>query len=282
MGKSTLVNALIGQHLSIVSPKEQTTRERVGGLLTTDDYQILFIDAPGLLDPRYPLQEAMRWAAEQALEDADVVLFLLDPTQGDTRPDEDVLRRIEDRSTPIVFAVNKTDLLATEDVDRILRELETTGHDALAISATRGSGLEELLQHLVPLLPESPPLYPPDETATRPVRFFAEEFVRESCMEELWEEVPYSIAVRVEEFREAQDPVYIRMTIYVERDSQKGIVIGRGGSTIKRIGARSRRKIEELIGRKAYLDLRVKVMPRWPRKPGRLAHLGFRLPPGRG
>ncbi len=159
--------------------------------------------------------------------------------------------------------------------------MTTKGYEALAVSATTAEGLDALLDLIIPRLPNSPPLFPPDEMATQPVRFFAEEFVRETCIDMLREELPYSVMCRVEEFREAQDPVYVRINIYVERDSQKGIVIGKGGSTIKRVGERSREKIEALIGQRVYLELRVKVMPKWSRRRERLEQLGFRLPPER-
>ncbi len=257
VGKSTLLNALIGEHLSIVSSKAQTTRERVSGILTTDDYQILFIDAPGLIEPRYELQEAMRWAAGAAIDEADVVAFIVDGTNPDTIPD----------------------LIDPATEARLIEEVEARGWNVLAISATTGEGLDDLLGRIVPLLPEFPALFPVEDSATQSLRFFAEEFVRETCMETYRDEVPYSVICRVDEFREEQDPVFIRIIIYVEKESQKGIIIGRGGSAIKKIGEASRKKIEELIGRQIYLELRVKVLAGWRRKRARLRELGFALPP---
>jgi GTP-binding protein Era len=275
VGKSTLLNALIGQHLSIVSPRVQTTRERVNGLISEANYQILFIDAPGLIEPRYKLQEAMRSAAEEAIDEADVVAFIVDATRPDTAPEDDLVTALAARSVPLVVVFNKVELAKPAMFEETRAAVRDRGLDTVAVSATRREGVEELIHILVPLLPESPPLFPTEYSATQPVRFFAEEFVRETCMELLSEEVPYSVACRVDEFRESGDPVYIRMTIFVERESQKGIVIGKRGSTIRRIGAISRAKIEELIGRHVYLDLRVKVLLRWSRKLARLRQLGY-------
>jgi GTP-binding protein Era len=279
VGKSTLLNALVGEHLSIVSTKAQTTRERVSGILTTDDYQILFIDAPGLIEPRYQLQEAMRWAADAALEEADVVALIVDGTKPDTIPDAESGDFVRPRSVPMVAVLNKSDLLDTASEARLVKVLEARGWKAIAVSAKTGEGLDSFVEFVVPFLPESPALFPEEDTATQSLRFFAEEYVRETCMETYRDEVPYSVMCRVDEFREDQDPVFIRIVIYVEKESQKGIVIGRGGSAIKTIGEASRMKIENLIGRKVYLELRVKVLAGWRRKRARLRQLGFALPP---
>jgi GTP-binding protein Era len=282
VGKSTLLNALVGEHLSIVSPKAQTTRERVAGILSTDRFQILFIDAPGLIEPRYALQEAMRWAAGAAMEESDVIAFISDATRPDTLPDETLAKKMRSGSVPVLVAVNKIDLVDEAKRETLRREIERRGFPALALSALSEEGLADFLECLVPLLPESPPLFPIEDSATQPVRFFVQEFVRETCMEVFRDEIPYSVACRVDEFREDQDPIYIRVIIYVERESQKGIVIGKGGSAIKKVGELSRVKIEELVGNRVYLELRVKVMPGWSRKYGRLQQLGFRLPPNAG
>ncbi|UCC72740.1 MAG: GTPase Era [Gemmatimonadota bacterium] len=278
VGKSTLLNALIGEHLSIVSAKAQTTRERVSGILTARSYQILFIDAPGLIEPRYALQEAMRLAANNAIAEADVIVVMIDGTRPETMPDDETLDSLRARSAPTLVAINKSDLIESRTQARLSEAVDRLGWPALLISATAGEGLDALVERIVPLLPESPPLFPEEGTATQPLRFFAEEFVRESCMDLLRDEVPYSVMCRVDEFREERDPVFIGIIIYVERESQKGIVIGRGGSAIKKIGQTSRRKIEELIGRRVYLELRVKVLAGWRRRPARLRQLGFQLP----
>ena len=279
VGKSTLLNTLVGQHLSIVSPKAQTTRERVAGILTGEEFQILFIDAPGLIQPRYALQEAMSLAAGAAIDEADALVFIVDATRPDTLPDDAALTAITARQVPIVVALNKTDLVDEATRDRLLAETRKMGHEALPISALEQQGTDELLETLVSFLPESPPLFPLDDSATQPVRFFAQEFVRETCMDLFREEIPYSIICRVDEFRENQDPIFIRVIIYVERESQKGMVIGKGGEVIRKVGEISRKKIEELVDGHVYLELRVKVMAGWSRKYGRLRQLGFQLPP---
>lgn len=280
VGKSTLLNTLVGQHLSIVSPKAQTTRERVAGILTGEDFQILFIDAPGLIQPKYALQESMTLAAAAAIDEADVLVFIVDATHpADTLPGDEVTTAIAGRQVPTVVALNKTDLVDEATRERLLAEIRGTGYQTLPISALEQQGTDELLEILVSLLPESPPLFPLDESATQPVRFFAQEFVRETCMDLFREEIPYSIICRVDEFRENQDPIFIRVIIYVERESQKGMVIGKGGEAIRKIGEISRKKIEELVDGRVYLELRVKVMPGWSRKYSRLRQLGFQLPP---
>lgn len=282
VGKSTLFNALVGQHLSIVSSKAQTTRERVSGILTTDEYQIVFLDAPGLFEPRTTLQRAMRWAANQALEEADAVVFVSDASRPATLPDREIAELAGRDGRALIVALNKSDRVDADTVARLVSQAETTGYKAVATSAVEGIGFAQLVETLAPLLPHSPPLFPSEQSATLPVRFFAQEYVRETCMERFRDEIPYGIVCRVDDFREQGDPVYVGVTIFVERESQKGIVIGRGGASIREVGRRSREKIEELIGRSVYLDLRVKVIPGWSRKRKRLRQLGFRLPPDGG
>ena len=278
VGKSTLLNAFVGQHLSIVSPTAQTTRERVAGILTEETFQIIFLDAPGLLEPQYALQEAMRYVAERAISDADIVAFVCNPLRPDTLPDDALLEELERSGKHPLIVINKLDLADAGEVRRLVTHYQEKGYVSQAVSATSGAGLKTLLDTLVPLLPESPPLFPRDETSDRNLRFFAEEFVREACLETFRQEIPHSVICRVEEFREAGDPVFISIFIYVERESQKGIVIGAKGSAIKSVGEAARRKIEDLLQRRIFLELRVKVMPRWTRQESRLRHLGFQLP----
>jgi GTPase len=277
-GKSTLLNALLGEKLSIVTPREQTTRERVLGILTEDGVQMVFVDTPGLLEPRYLLQESMLAEALSAVADADVVLLLLDPTRTDEPvPGEEILGRLQSRGSRLMVAVNKQDLARPGQVERLRAwSREALGAEALEISAVTGHGLEDLRSVLTSLLPESPFLYPADDLAVQPVRFFVEELIRETIFEEYGQEVPYSTAVRVEEFREAEDPVYISARVFVERESQKGILIGKGGEAIKRLGTRARGKIEAFTGRPVYLDLWVKPLPGWRKHAASLRRLGYR------
>ena len=281
VGKSTLLNRLAGEKLSIVTAKEQTTRERVTGILTTDVSQMIFVDTPGLLEPRYLLQRSMLGEALAALVDADVVLLILDATQGMAGlPQGQALDRLSARRADLVVAINKTDAAEGEPISALAAwTRELFGVDAHRISAERGDGVEALRGALEVRLPVSPFYYPADDMAVQPVRFFVEELVRETIFEAYEQEVPYSAVVRVEEFREAEEPVYIRATIYVERDSQKGIVIGQGGVAIRALGQASREKIEAFLGRAVYLDLWVKSLAGWRKKEAALKRLGYSLPP---
>jgi GTPase len=273
-GKSTLLNRIIGQKLSITSPKPQSTRDRIVGIHTTDDTQLVFLDTPGLLEPQYALHQAMRATALRAIEDADVILHLVDATEGSPEPLADVARLAAPPKPPTLLVLNKVDRLTGER----RAELERNHPDAAFISATRGEGVKPLLRRVAALLPESPFLYPDDELSTQSLRFFAAELIRETALEQLDEEVPYSLACEIEEFREARTPVYIRANLYVERAGQKAILLGDKGSRIREIGRASRIKIESLVGSPVYLDLWVKVLPNWRKNPHALARLGYRLP----
>ena len=262
VGKSTLLNALVGEHLAIVSPKPQSTRVTVVGLLTKDDTQYIFTDSPGLLEPEYQLHEAMRAAALRAIDDAEVIAYLHPLTEYPAPPLPIVAGLKRTPRAPIVTVYTKSDLA-------------TSRPDTLAVSAKTGAGIESMLATLRDRLPEGPFHYNPDELATQPMRFFAAEFIREAAFELLHEELPYSVACEIDEFREAAEPVYIRAVLYVERDSQKGIVIGEGGRTIKALGAAARAKIETLLGQRVFLDLHVKVLPKWRRDEPSLKRLGY-------
>ena len=281
VGKSTLLNALVGEKLSIVTARPQTTREAVTGILTRPGFQAVFIDTPGLMDPSYLLHEAMQHAARVALQQADVVLLLLDGAHDGEVPGGEVVSLLWARREHLVVAVNKADVAEASKVSRLaLWSEKALGVSAVAVSAATGAGVDALLATLVARLPEGPFLYPADELATQPVRFFVEELVRETVFELYGQEVPYSTAVRIEEYREAADPVYIRAVVYVERDSQRGIVIGQGGAKIRELGVRAREKIETFVGGRVYLDLWVKTLPGWRRKAGSLKRLGYPLPRG--
>jgi GTP-binding protein Era len=270
VGKSTLLNALVGEHLAIVSPKPQSTRLPVVGLLTRDDTQFIFTDSPGLLEPEYQLHETMRAAALRAIDDAEVVAYLHPLTEFPAPPLTDVAKLARAPRAPIVTVYTKADLVPPRTAsDRPLPP------DSIAVSAITRAGLDELLETLRARLPESPFHYDPDELATQPMRFFAAEFIREAAFELLHEELPYSVACEIDEFREGAEPVYIRAVLYVERDSQKGIVVGQGGRTIKALGAAARAKIEALLDQRVFLDLHVKVLPKWRRHEPSLKRLGY-------
>ncbi len=279
VGKSTLLNAFMGEKLSIVTPKAQTTRERVLGIVTTERAQMVFVDTPGLLEPRYLLQASMLAAARQAVAEADVVLLLLDAAAGaDSRLEGEALGLFARRSGALRVAINKVDAAPGGAAPLEAWVRDALGVEARRISALHGEGVAALRHELERALPESPFFYPEDEIAVQPVRFFVAEMVRETILEEYEQEVPYGTAVVIDEFREAEDPVYIRATVVVERESQKGILIGRGGAAIKRLGARARGKIEAFLDARVYLDLWVKVRPGWRRKKAMLKELGY-VPP---
>ena len=269
VGKSTLLNALVGEHLAIVAPKPQSTRLPVIGLLTRDDAQFIFTDSPGLLEPEYKLHEAMRAAALRAIADAEVIAYLHPLSEYPAPPLAQVARLERPPKAPIVTVYTKSDLCPPPP------NRQTAHPPDIAVSAVTGAGLDELLLTLRAHIPEGPFHYDPDELATQPMRFFAAEFIREAAFEQLREELPYSVACEIDEFREGAEPVYIRAVVYVERDSQKGIVIGEGGRAIKALGAAARAKIETLLGQRVFLDLHVKVLPKWRHHEPSLKRLGY-------
>jgi GTP-binding protein Era len=273
-GKSTLLNRLVGQKLSIVSPKPQSTRDRVVGILTKDEGQMVLLDTPGLLDPQYELQRTMRSVARAAIADADVILHLVDATEMKIDSLTAAAGLSESPRAPIIVAFNKIDRVKGE-----AREAVQGLHAGAAlISATTGEGVDALLERIAAMLPESPFLYDADDVSTQHLRYFAAELIRETALEQLEDEVPYSVAVEIEEFREARTPVYIRAVVHLERESQKRIFIGAKGTKIREIGKAARQKVEELVGSPVYLDLWVKVLPNWRKDPGALTRLGYHVP----
>jgi len=273
-GKSTLLNRIIGQKLSITSAKPQSTRDRIIGIRAEGDQQMVIVDTPGLLDPRYALQRAMRAAAQRALDDADVILYLADARDGVPPPLVEAAKLGAPPRAPVLTVLNKIDTLPPA----LRAALPGARQDVMAISALTGEGVDALMQAVAEQLPESPFLYPEDDIGTQPLRFFAGELIRETALEQLEDEVPYSVACAVEEFREDRSPVYIRAVIYVERESQKGILIGHRGARIRDIGRVARGKIEELVDAPVYLDLRVKVLANWRRNAHALRRFGYTLP----
>ena len=273
-GKSTLLNRLVGEKLAITSPKPQSTRRRVVGIITKDDTQFIVNDTPGLLNPRYALHAAMRGEALAALEDADVIAYVVDGSKGPVEPLVEVARLDRMPRAPVLTVVNKSDLMSTAQRD----EIADANPDCVFISAELGHGIAELEHRLRGYLPESPFLYDPEDISTQSMRFFVSEMVRETALEQLEDEVPYSVACEVEEYREDGDPIYIRAVLYVERDSQKAILIGHKGERIRNIGQAARAKVEGLLGSRVYLDLWVKVLDNWRRNAGALRRFGFVIP----
>ena len=275
-GKSTLLNRLIGQKLSIVSPKPQSTRDRIVGIRTENDVQMIVLDTPGLLNPAYPLQHAMRAAAQLALDDADVIVYLADALETHQPPPSlaEAAGSTRPPTAPTLLVLNKVDALGATQRERLSEMLP----DALLISASTGEGVDALVERVSALLPESPYLYPDEEISTQTVRFFVSELIRETALELLEDEVPYSVACEIEEFREDRTPAYIRAVLYVERESQKRILIGSKGTRIRDIGRASRAKIEEFVGGAVYLDLWVKVLPNWRKNAAAMRRFGYNLP----
>ncbi len=271
VGKSSLLNALVGVHLAIVSPKAQATRLPVVGLRTEGDTQFVFHDLPGLLEPGYLLQARMRELALEALERMDLILHL-HPASGAPAPPFTALAGLpKPPSAPVHTVYTKSDLVPPG------RRAEL-GLEGVVVSAATGDGMAALLARIREHLPEGEFAYDPEDVGTQQLRFFVVEYLREAAFELLGDELPYSFTAEVEEFREDRRPIYIRVTLFVERESQKGIVIGRGGRTLAAIGAHARTRLEELLGVPVYLDSWVKVLPNWRRNPVALTRLGFPEP----
>lgn len=293
VGKSTLMNAYLGQKVAIVSPKPQTTRDRLLGILTLErelgdlaDAQIVFVDTPGIHDPLHKLGEYMVETAVRAIPDADLVLFLVDaselPNDEDRRIAEILARH---PGVPALLVLNKADLLppgevtANVDAYRDLGEFEAW----ILISALKGENRDRLLEMIVELLPPGPRYFPEEQVTDQQLRFIAAELVREQVMRHLHQEVPYAVAVVVDQFKErSEELTYISANIFVERDTQKAIILGRGGEMIKKIGRDARREIEELLDTRVYLELWVKVRKKWRKDENELRRMGYALPPRKG
>jgi GTPase len=272
-GKSTLLNRIVGQKLAITSRKPQSTRDKIVGIHTSPSAQMIVFDTPGLIQPKYALQQAMRSAALVAVGDADVIAYIADATAGAPPSFQEAAGLPAPPRAPVILVLNKIDRLDEKDLSRLAAEYP----DAAPISATTGDGVESLVERLTTALPESPFLYPEDEISTQSVRFFVAELVRETVLEQLHDEIPYSVACGIEEFREGRSPVYIRAVIYVERDSQKRIIIGAKGARIREVGQSARKKVEAFIGESVYLDLWVKVLPNWRRSASALERFGYHI-----
>lgn len=272
-GKSTLLNRIVGQKLAIVSPKPQSTRDRIVGIRSEGDVQMIVLDTPGLLNPSYELQRAMRATALEALRDADVIVYVVDATEGTPETLEVAAGLPSPPAAPVITAMNKADLLTATKRDA----LAASSPGARFVSAIDGEGVQELVELCATLLPESAFLYPEDEISTQTLRFFVSELIRETALDQLSDEVPYSIACEIEEFREDRKPAYIRAVLHVERDSQKRILIGAKGQRIRSIGQAARTKVEALLGESVYLDLWVKVLPNWRKNAHALARFGYHV-----
>ncbi len=279
VGKSTLMNALLGQKLSIVTKKPQTTRQRVLGILTDAESQMIFLDTPGLLEPRYLLHEKMLMVAQRALEDADVILVLTEPSQG-TSFSEQVEQRLfaKPLEKPLLLCINKVDTVAKETLLPLIGAFSGSNRfkEIIPVSALKEDNLESLKSALRKYLHEHPAFYPGDSISEQPERFFVAELIREAIFEQFQEEIPYSTAVEIREFKEREEgKAYISADIVVERDSQKGILIGKKGFALKKIGSTARVRIERFIQRPVFLDLHVKVGESWRKRESWMKRLGY-------
>ncbi|HEC21506.1 MAG TPA: GTPase Era [Chloroflexi bacterium] len=281
VGKSTLMNVLLGEKVAIVSPKPQTTRDRQLGILTLPEAQIIFVDTPGIHRARNRLGEYMVERATEAIPDADLILFMVDISEMPGKADEIIAELVnEQEGTPALLVMNKSDLISGDVIARHQAAYQALVPRArpIMISATRGDNVPELLDMIIEALPEGPRYFPPDQLTDAQLRDSAAEIIREKVLLLYEQEVPHSVAVEIEEFKErSEDLTYIRATIYVERESQKGILIGQGGKMLKKLGQMARPELEEMLGTRVYLDLWVKVLKNWRKNEQALRRLGYRL-----
>jgi len=277
VGKSTLLNALLGEQLAITTPKAQTTRHRILGMLNGDDYQIVFSDTPGIIKPAYALQERMMDFVYSSFDDADVFLYLVEPGIRSLK-DEKVYAKLQKVSQPVFIILNKIDTIDQAKLEEEVEHWHQEFPDAaiLPLSALNQFNIDVLLDRLKQLLPESPPYYDKDDLSDKNERFFVEEMVREQILFNYSKEIPYAVEVEVEEFKEEAEIIRIRANIYVERNTQKGIIVGAKGSMIKKTGTAARKKMESFFKKKIFLDLFVKVRKDWRSNDRELNRFGYR------
>lgn len=277
VGKSTLMNDLVGERVSIITSKAQTTRHRITGIVNTPEYQIVFSDTPGVLKPNYKLQESMLNFSEGALTDADILLYVTDVVEDPVK-NADFLARVAKETIPVLLVINKIDLLKNNtDLEAIVtrwKELLPNA-EVFPISAKEGFNTSNLMNRIVELLPVSPPYFGKDALTDKPARFFVTEIIREKILLNYDKEVPYSVEVIVEKFDESDTAIHIMAVIYVERDSQKGILIGKGGSMLKKVGTEARKDIEKFFDKRVYLEMFVKVEPNWRNRENKLRAFGY-------
>lgn len=276
VGKSTLMNLLVGEKISIATFKAQTTRHRIMGIINTDDMQICLSDTPGVLKPNYKLQESMLHFSESALADADVLLYVTDMVETPDK-NEEFLAQVAGMKVPVLVLINKIDL---SNQTQLTQTVETW-HKALPlaeiipISALHRFNVDRVLKRIKELLPESPAYFGKDQWTDKPARFFVTEIIREKILLNYDKEIPYAVEVLVEKFEEKEHSIHIMAVIYVERDSQKGIIIGRGGEKLKKVGKEARLDIEQFFGKSVYLELFVKVEPDWRNRENKLRQFGY-------
>ena len=277
VGKSTIMNALVGEKLSIITSKAQTTRHRIKGIVNGDDFQIVYSDTPGILKPRYKLQESMMTFVNIALTDADIILYVTDVTEK-TEDETGYTAKIRESGIPVIVAINKIDLSNQQDLERIagIWEKKFPGSPVIPVSALKKFNLDTLLNAVISKLPEGVPYFPKDQLTDKYERFFASEIIREKILMNYQKEIPYSAEVEIESFSEEEKIIRIRALIHVTRDSQKGIVIGHKGEKLKKTGTEARLDMEAFFGKKVFLELYVKVTKDWRDKPQELKRFGYR------
>jgi len=279
VGKSTFLNRVIGQKIAIMSDKPQTTRNKVQGVLTTDDSQLIFIDTPGIHKPKHRLGDFMMKVAQNTLKEVDLILFMVNAEEGFGKGEEFILEKFQTVKTPIFLVINKIDTIHPDQLFSIIESYKEKYpfKEIIPISALEGNNVETLLTQIKKYLPEGPQFYPADQVTDHPERFIVSELIREKALHLTREEIPHSLAVVIEKMeKKPNDVINVMATIIVERDSQKGIIIGKQGSMLKEIGKRARTDIENLLGNKVYLELWVKVQKDWRNKMTQLRDFGFR------
>jgi GTP-binding protein Era len=276
VGKSTLMNALTGIKLSIITSKVQTTRHRIMGIVNGEDFQIIYSDTPGILRPVYKMQEVMVKSAYSALSDADIILFVTDIYES-VDPSQDIIKRLGKTKIPVLLLINKIDLGSQGSVDQRITAWSDILPDAeiIPVSALKKFNLEKIFDRIITLLPESPPYYPKDELTDKSERFFVSEIIREKILMNYRKEVPYSVEVEVISFKESERLISTSVNIYVMRDSQKGIIIGRQGLALKKTGTMARKELEDFFGKKVFLEIQVKVKKDWRNNPRMLKQFGY-------
>lgn len=276
VGKSTLMNLFVGERISIATFKAQTTRHRILGIVSTDEYQIIFSDTPGVLKPNYKLQEDMLAFSVSSLEDADILLYVTDTVEKQSK-NEDFIAKVKNLRIPILVLINKIDLSNEQDVTKLVEYWHTQIPQAeiVPLSAKVKFNVDNIMRRIVELLPESPNYFDKDQLTDKPSKFIVSEIIREKILLYYDKEIPYSVEVLVTEFKESEKLLRIRATIYVERDSQKGIIIGHGGVALKRVGEEARRDIQKFFDKKVYLNLFVKVDSNWRNSSKSLESFGY-------
>ncbi len=277
VGKSTFLNAIVGEDLAITTPKAQTTRHRILGIVNGDDYQVIFSDTPGIIKPAYEMQEAMMDFVKTSFEDADILIYMVEAGEKDLK-NEAFFKKIAQAKVPILLLINKVDQTDQETLEKMIQywQEKVPNAEIFPVSALHGFGINQVFNRILELLPESPPYFGKDQLTDKTERFIVNEKIREKILKHYKKEIPYAVEVDTEEFIEEDDRIRIRSIIYVERDSQKGIIIGHKGAGLKRVGTEARKDLEKFFGKKIYLELYVKVNKDWRKKNDQLRRFGYK------